>query len=133
MEIVKIVGLGLLAGMLISLLRQQKPEIAMQLSIAAGVMLFVLMMARVLRVVEVMQTLASRASLDQAHMDTVLKIIGIAYVADFGAQVLQDAGERAVATKVEMAGKIIIMLLAVPIVLAVLDAILNLLGQGWGP
>jgi len=132
-EIVKIVGLGLLAGMLISLLRQQKPELAMQLSIAAGVMLFALMMAKVLRVVEVMQTLASRASLEQAHMDTVLKIIGIAYVADFGAQVLQDAGERSVATKVEMAGKIIIMLLAVPIVLAVLDAILNLLGQGWAP
>ncbi|MEW8977594.1 MAG: stage III sporulation protein AD [Symbiobacterium sp.] len=128
MEIVQIVGLGLLAGMLISLLRQHKPELAMQLSIAAGVMLFMLMVARVLRVVEVLQTLASRASLEQAHMDTVLKIIGIAYVADFGAQVLTDAGERAVATKVEMAGKIIIMLMAVPIVLAVLDSILKLLG-----
>lgn len=128
MEIVQIVGLGLLAGMLISLLRQHRPELAMQLSIAAGVMLFVLMMAKVLRVVEVIQSLASRADLEQAHIDTVLKIIGIAYIADFGAQVLADAGEKAVATKVEMAGKIIIMLMAVPIVLAVLDSILKLLG-----
>lgn len=128
MEIVKIVGLGLLAGMLISLLRQQKPELAMQLSLAAGVMLFLLMVAKVMRVVEVMQTLSARASLEQAHMDTVLKIIGIAYVADFGAQVLADAGEKAVASKVEMAGKIIIMLLAVPIILTVLESILKLLG-----
>ncbi|MFO7273549.1 MAG: stage III sporulation protein AD [Bacillota bacterium] len=128
MEILQIVGLGLLAGMLISVLRQHRPELAMQLSIAAGVMLFALMMARVLRVVEVIQTLATRASLEHAHVDTVLKIIGIAYIADFGAQVLSDAGEKAVATKVEMAGKVIILLLAVPIILAVLEAILNLLG-----
>ena len=128
MEIVQIVALGLVAGMLISVLRQHRPELAMQLSIAAGIMLFALMMAKVLRVVEVIQSLAARASLEQAHIDTVLKIIGIAYITDFGAQVLSDAGEKAVATKVEMAGKILIMLLAVPISLGVLDAILNLLG-----
>lgn len=128
MEIVKIVGVGLMAGMLINILRQQKPELAMQLSIAAGVMLFFLMVSKVMRVVDVMQTLSAKASIEQVHMETVLRIIGIAYVADFGSQVLQDAGEKAVATKVEMAGKIIIMLLAVPIVLAILDSILKLLG-----
>lgn len=128
MEIVKIVGLGLLAGMLINILRQQKPEMAMQLSIAAGVMLFFLMVSKVMRVVDVMQTLSTKAAIEQAHMETVLKIIGIAYVADFGSQVLQDAGEKAVASKVEMAGKIVIMLLAVPVILAILDSILKLLG-----
>jgi stage III sporulation protein AD len=129
-EIVKVVGLGLLAGMLINILRQQKPELAMQLSIAAGVMLFFLMVSKVMRVVDVMQTLSARAAIEQAHMETVLKIIGIAYVADFGSQVLQDAGEKAVATKVEMAGKILIMLLAIPVILAILDAVLKLLGEG---
>lgn len=128
MEIVKIVGLGLMAGMLINILRQQKPELAMQLSIAAGVMLFALMVSKVMRVVDVLQTLSARAAIQQAHMDTVLRIVGIAYVADFGSQVLQDAGEKAVASKVEMAGKIVIMLLAVPIVLAILDSVLKLLG-----
>lgn len=128
MEIVKIVGLGLLAGMLINILRQQKPELAMHLSIAAGVMLFFLMVSKVLRVVDVMQTLSAKAAIQPAHMETVLKIIGIAYVADFGSQVLQDAGEKAVASKVEMAGKIVIMLLAVPVILAILDSILKLLG-----
>jgi len=127
-EIVKIVGLGLLAGMLITILRQQKPELAMQLSIAAGVMLFVLMVAKVMRVVDVLQTLSARAEIQQAHMDTVLRIVGIAYVTDFGSQVLQDAGEKAVASKVEMAGKVVIMLLAIPLILAILDSVLKLLG-----
>lgn len=128
MDIAKIVGIGLLAGILINLLKQHKPELAMQLSIATGVMLFILMLSRVMDVVEVLQTLGTKAKLDQAHMGTVLKIIGIAYVADFGSQVLQDAGEKSVASKVEMAGKVLIMLLAVPIVLAIVDTVMKLLG-----
>jgi len=127
-DIVKIVGVGLLAGMLISLLRQQKPELAMQLAIATGAMISLLMISRVMQVVDVLQTLSTKARMDQAYMGTILKIIGIAYVADFGAQVLQDAGERSVAARVEMAGKVLIMLLAVPIILAIMDTVLKLLG-----
>jgi stage III sporulation protein AD len=128
LEIVKIVGIGLMAGMLINMLRQQKPEVAMQLSVATAAMIFLLMASRIMQVVDVMQTLSAKARIDQAHMATVLKIIGIAYVTDFGSQVLQDAGEKSVAGKVEMAGKIVIMLLAVPIMLAIMDTVLKLLG-----
>jgi len=128
LDIAKIVGIGLLAGILINMLKQQKPELAMQLSIATGTILFILMVSRVMDVVDVLQTLGSKAKLDQVQMGTVLKIIGIAYVADFGSQVLQDAGEKSVATKVEMAGKVMIMLLAVPVVLAIVDTVMKLLG-----
>lgn len=127
MDIVKIVGVGMLAGMLITVLRQQRPELAMQLSIATGAMIGLLMLARVMQVVDVFQTLGAKARIDQTHMAAILKIIGVAYVADFGSQVLQDAGEKSVATKVEMAGKVIIMLLAVPIILAIMETILKLM------
>lgn len=127
MDIVKIVGIGLLAGMLISLIRQQKPELAMPLALATGAMIFLLMLSRVMQVVDVFQTLGAKAKLDQVYLNNVLKIIGIAYVADFGSQVLQDAGEKSVANKIELAGKILIMLLAVPILLAIMDAVLKLL------
>lgn len=114
--------------MLINLLRQQRPELAMQLAVATGAMLFLLMISKVMQVVDVMQTLGAKAKVEQAHMTTVLKIIGIAYVADFGSQVLQDAGEKSVASKVEMAGKILIMLLAIPIILAILETVIKMLG-----
>jgi stage III sporulation protein AD len=127
-EIVRIVGIGLLAGMLINLLRQWKPELAIQLSVVAGAMLMLVMASRIVAVVEVLQSLGARAKIDQAYMGTVLKIIGIAYVADYGSQVLQDAGEKAVATKIEMAGKVLIMLLAIPIIIAILDSVLKLVG-----
>lgn len=128
MDIVKIVGVGMLAGMLISLLRTQKPELAMQLAIATGAMVTLLMLSRIMQVVDVLQTLGAKARIDQNHLGTVLKVIGIAYVTDFGSQVLQDAGEKSVATKVEMAGKVLIMLLAVPILLAIMETVLKLMG-----
>jgi stage III sporulation protein AD len=128
MEIVKIVGIGLIAGMLIILIKQRKPELAFGLSIATTVMIFLLMLVRVFQVIDFMQALGARAKVDATHMSTVLKIVGIAYVTDFGSQILQDSGEKAVASKVEMAGKVIIILLSVPIMMAILDTVLRLLG-----
>jgi stage III sporulation protein AD len=128
MEIVKIVGIGLMAGMLIVLIRQKRPELALGLSIATSIMIFLMMMLKVFQVVDFLQVLGARAKVDSTHISTVLKIIGIAYVTDFGSQVLVDAGEKAVASKVEMAGKVIIILLTVPVMLAILDTVLRLLG-----
>jgi len=60
-------------------------------------------------------------------MSLILKVIGIAYIAEFGAQVCRDAGEGAVAAKVELAGKALVLLLALPIVYAILDFVGRLL------
>lgn len=128
MEIVKIVGIGLMAGMLIILVRKQKAELAMGLSIATGILLFMLMLGRIFQVIDFLQSLGARAKVDATHMSTVLKIVGIAYVTDFGSQVLQDSGEKTIANKVEMAGKVIIILMSVPIMMAILDTVLRLLG-----
>ena len=61
------------------------------------------------------------------YLTTILKIIGITYVAEFGAQICRDSGQGALATKVELAAKVIIMMMAVPIMAAILDAVWKLL------
>jgi stage III sporulation protein AD len=60
-------------------------------------------------------------------LTTVLKIMGIAYIAEFGAQVCRDAGEGSTATKIEFAAKILVMVLALPIIVAILESVLRLL------
>ena len=57
----------------------------------------------------------------------MLKIIGIAYIADFGAQVTRDAGEEAMASKIEMAGKVLILVMAIPIVTMIIETIIKIL------
>ena len=60
------------------------------------------------------------------YMGTILKIVGVAYIADFGSQICRDAGEGALASKIEFAAKIIVLVMAVPIIVAVLQSLLKL-------
>lgn len=127
MEIIQIVGMGLVATILIVLLKEDKPEIALQISIVIGAIIFLLMLGKIISVVDVLKSLAQKASIDMIYMSEVLKIVGIAYIAEFGAQICRDAGSSSTASKIEFAAKIMILLLSLPILMAVLDLLLKIL------
>ncbi len=130
MEIFQIVGLALTATLIIILVRQvQGGETALLISLVVGVFIFLLLVDRIGTVVRVLADLANRAGINQFYLNTVLKVIGIAYVAEFGGQVCKDAGEQAIAGKIELAAKVLIMVLAIPIIVAVIESILRLLPQ----
>lgn len=127
MEILQIVGAGLIVAVLAVIIKQQRPEMALQLSLAFGALVFLLMLGKIHGVLEVLKELSQRASVNQFYLATVLKIIGVAYIAEFGAQVCRDAGEGAIAAKIEFGAKVIIIVLAVPIVVAIIESLLKLL------
>lgn len=126
-DIIQIVGLGIVAAVFLVLLRQTRPELALLLSLAAGALIFLAVLGRITSILDILEELAFRANISGAYLATVLKIIGVAYIAEFGAQVLRDSNENAVASKVEMAGKVIIMILAIPIVVAIVETISRML------
>ncbi|HBV96832.1 MAG: stage III sporulation protein AD [Peptococcaceae bacterium BICA1-7] len=125
MDIMQVVGLGLVVAVLAIILRGNRPEMAIMLSMAAGIIIFLSMMGKISSVLEVITDLSDRANISMVYLGTILKIVGIAYVADFGAQICRDAGEGAVASKIEFAAKIIVLVMAVPIVVAVLNSLLK--------
>ncbi|WP_018084979.1 stage III sporulation protein AD [Desulfurispora thermophila] len=127
MEILQLVGLGLVVTVWAVVLRQNKPELALFLSIMAGVVVFLAMLGPIGGVVDVLRQVGERAQVSDIYLGTILKIVGIAYLADFGAQVCRDAGEGAIAGKIEFAAKILVLVLAVPIVVAMLNTLLRLL------
>lgn len=127
MEVFQIVGLALIAAVLSVLLKNQKPEIALQISIVTGVIIFLMIVFKISAVVTVLENLAKKVNIDTVYLSTILKVIGIAYITSFGAEVCRDAGESAIASKVEFAGKILIMILAVPILMSVLETILRIM------
>lgn len=128
MEIFQIVGLALTATAIIVLVRQSRgSEAALLISLVVGATIFLLLLDRIGTVIRVLADLSQQAGINQFYLNTVLKIIGIAYVAEFGSQVCRDAGENAVASKVELAAKVLIMVLAIPIIVAILESIIRLL------
>lgn len=127
MEIFQIIGLALVATIITIVLKVQRPEIAVQLSLATGILILMLILGKVAAVIELLKSYASKVNIDMEYLSTLLKIVGIAYIVEFGAEVCKDAGEGAIASKVELAGKVIIMVLAVPIITSLLDLIINIM------
>lgn len=123
MDIVQIVSIGLVAAILAITLRQQRPEMALMVSIAAGLVIFFMIAGKLSVAIQALNEIMRKAQLNNIYFTTVLKIIGIAYITEFGSQICKDAGEGSIASKIELAGKVLIMILALPIVLAVFDLI----------
>lgn len=127
MVIWQIVGLALLASIFIILIRQQRPELAFLLSLVTGLIILNLILDQVGIVVNLLQQIAEKARIDLIYFNTIIKIIGIAYIGEFGAEITRDSGETALASKIELAAKIIIMILAIPIMISLIETIIELI------
>ena len=127
MEITQVVGLALITTIFLLVLRQEKPVMAILLSLVFSIVIFTLMMGKLASIIEVMKELTRRAGLNYFFLATILKIMGVAYLGEFAAVICQDAGEQAVAKKVEFAAKIIIAVLALPIMVAILESLMALM------
>lgn len=127
MEIFQIVGLGVVATIIAIVLKAHRPEIAIQISLLTGIIILMVILGKIAAVVDLLNSYAQKVNIDLIYFSTLLKIIGIAYIAEFGAEVCRDAGEGAIASKVELAGKVIIILLAVPIITSLLDLIISVM------
>jgi len=127
LEILQVVALGLMVAVFAVLLRRDRPEMAMILALGFGLIVFLMVLDKLGAIITVFQDVTRRAQVDELYLATLLKILGIAYIAEFGAQVCRDSGEGTVANKIELAGKVLIMILALPIFAAILEAIMRLL------
>ncbi|MBO9598091.1 stage III sporulation protein AD [Cohnella panacarvi] len=127
MDILQIVGIGFLATVLILVIREQKPMFAYLLAAFVGVAIFLMLIGQIDSVISVLEDLADRSGIPSVYLKTMLKIIGIAYIAEFGAQIVRDAGLESIASKIEFAGKMLILVMAVPIISVIVETVLNLL------
>lgn len=127
MEIIQIVGIGLLATVLILVLKEQKPVFAFLLATATGILIFLLLIDKIGGVISTLQRLAESSGMETIYLKTVFKIIGISYIAEFGAQIVRDAGQESIASKIELGGKVLIMTLAVPIIGIIIETVMKLL------
>ncbi|PGL72621.1 stage III sporulation protein AD [Bacillus sp. AFS055030] len=124
----QIVGIGLAATFVILLLNQFKMNnFTLAITIFISCVLFLFLLDKVQFLLDQIQKLANQASIKNVYVETLLKIIGIAYIAEFGVQITKDAGQGAIASKIELGGKVLILVLAVPILTALIETILSFL------
>lgn len=130
MDIFKIVGIGLAAAILAVFIKNWRGEIAIQISLVAAAIMFFMAVPYIKTVFEMFRDISNRIGLDIKYINLVLKVIGIAYVAQFGAELCRDSGESALASKIEFGGKIIIVTLSMPVLYSFLEIIETVIRLG---
>ena len=127
MEIVKIIGVGLVALIIIVILKQYRPEFTMYVSLSAGVIIFALIFTKLSGIIEILKNLSSKAAINSQFIALLIKITGIAILTEFAVSVCKDTGETAIANKVDLGGKVIIMSMSIPIMCSLLETIVQIL------
>ena len=128
MDIFAICIAAVAATILAVTLKRYNPEISMLLAIGAGVGIFVLVLSQIPQALSQISTLLSRAGMPLAYGQVLFKALGICFLCQFSSDACKDAGQSALASKVELAGKLMIVLLALPM----LEDIVNTAGTLMG-
>lgn len=127
MDIVKIIGVGLIALIIIVILKQYKPEFAMYVSLIAGALILFMLLDKLTGIVELLANLSNKAGINNQFLGILLKITGIAFLTEFAVSICQDSGETAIANKIDLGGKVIIIAISIPIISALLELIIKIL------
>ena len=127
MEIVKIIGIGITALIIIIILKQYKPEFAVYISIIAGIIILLMSMSKLSAIVTVLSNLGSKVGAGSQFLKILLKVTGIAILTEFAVSICKDSGETAIASKIDLGGKIIIVSISIPIITALLELIISIM------
>lgn len=125
MEIFKVLAFCLITAIIRLILKQQKSEYALLVSVASGVIILTFLIKNILVPITVLQQKIESYGIDADYFKTALKALGIGYVTTFIADTCRDAGQVTLATKAELAGKCAIFLLSVPLIFSVLETALG--------
>ena len=126
-QMIPVAATALLGGLIAMFLKREAGEIALLLSIATTVLLLVLVGSAALEILSLLRSLAQQASISDALLTPMLKVLGIEVVTNLAAHICKDAGEGGIASPVELAGAICALYTSIPVIQAVLILIEELL------
>lgn len=127
MDIVKIIGIGLIALIIIIIIRQYKPEFTLYVSLLAGAIILIFIMDKIGAIISLLTTLSNKTAINNEFLILLIKITGIAFLTEFAVSVCKDSGESAIANKIDMGGKVIIVSMSIPIISSLLETVVEIL------
>ena len=126
-DISKIIGIGLVGLIIIVILKQYKPELAIYVSMAAGVITLVYAIEELTGVINLLQSISNKTYINSSFLKILLKITGITFITEFAVSICSDAGEKAIASKIEIGSKVVIITMSIPIITSLLELVVEIL------
>lgn len=126
-EIIKIVGIGLIALVIAIILKQYRPEYTIYVSIVAGILILMFTMNKITGIINLLKSISDKTYINKQLLSILLKITGIAIITEFAVSICTDVGEKAIASKIEIGSKVIIIAMSIPIISSLLELIIEIL------
>ncbi len=123
MEIIKIIGVGFVTAITSLILKATKPELSFAVTMTGVIVILLFIVQSLSDTLAVFASIANMSGVENGLVKLLLKIVGVGYIVEFGAGILQDFGSQSIADKVALAGKIAIVMLSLPI----LESLLTLM------
>lgn len=127
MDIIRIIGIGIMALIIIIILKQYKPEFALYVTLIAGAIIIFLVLDKITGIINLLSNLSKKSGMNAQYLSILLKITGIAILTEFAVSICKDSGESAIASKVDFGGKIIIISMSIPIISGLLETIMKII------
>ena len=127
---VQITGLAVVAVALSTVLKQKNPEYSLALSILTGVLILGLILAAAAPLFGRIGALLEATGAGSDYVEILFKALGLCFLTQIACDACRDLGESAIASKVEVAGKISVLLISMPLFEKVLNIAGSLIGQG---
>ena len=124
--IFRLVGIALIGVIVVLVLKTAKPEFAVFVTIATGVIMLVTMLSSLTQVILAFDDIVAKSGVDEEVFSSVLKIIGIGYLTEYSSSIANDAGCASIAEKLQLGGKIVIFLTSISIVTSLVNVVSQL-------
>ena len=125
LDITKIIAVGIATALSCVLLKQMRPELAVVVGLVGTIVIFVMVIGGLTNVINSINGIAQRTGLAPEVFGSILKIVGIAYLCEIAAGICKDAGSGSVSDMVLLGGKILILVIAIPIIEALIEIVLG--------
>lgn len=127
MKIVSIAGICITASVMCKLFSDSGKEYALYIKLAAAAAVMSMIIIFVSPIAETIRNIYSRAGADKEYLTVLFKALGICYITQFACDICKDSGENALATQAELAGKISLMVIALPLFESLADIVARLI------
>ncbi|MBR2970569.1 MAG: stage III sporulation protein AD [Clostridia bacterium] len=126
MDILKIAAVGIITALCSLTLKESKSNLSITVGIAGGCIIILMIIDYFAEIFAVITSLIEGAGISSNILKIVIKIIGIGYITEFSAGIIEDTGNISVAEKIVIAGKVIILVVSLPIITALFDLVAEL-------
>ena len=129
MDIFSVSAIAVIGTILAVTIKSVKPEMSILVSVATGVVILFLCFDFLSDIIKSFNEIINKSGVNSDYFQVVLKVCTIAYISQYASELCKDAGESAIATKAELAGKVFIVILSMPVISGFLNAISTLLDR----